>query len=159
MAPQTAVLAAHRLPRPTAPARTRFRSAVTAALGVLYAVAVLWATLRPVPWAAAGDQESLGILNPAAWLDPASWIDGRPLEVAFNIAMFIPIGVAAALLLRGRRAMLVPLALTLAIELAQIPLDRISHPRDLIANALGGLIGIAAVALLRRKRPWRAGEA
>lgn len=158
MTPQTAVLASSSAARSTARPLPPGRM-VIAALGALYALAVLWATLRPVSWATAGAQESLGILSPAAWLDPASWIDGRPLEVVFNVAMFIPIGVTASLVLGGRRAIVLPLVLTLGIELAQIPLDRISHPRDLVANAVGGLLGIAAVALARRGGSGRSGAA
>ena len=130
---------------------------VVAALGALYAAAVVWATLRPVPWADEGAEESLGVLSPAAWLDLAAWVEGRPLEVAFNVALLVPIGAAVALLLRSRWAIVVPLALTLGIELAQIPLDRISHPRDLVLNAAGGVLGVMAVALGRRGWSGRTG--
>jgi hypothetical protein len=139
-------------------ARTRRSSTkpIAAAAGALYVMAIVWATLRPVPWAVEGAEATLGVLNPAAWLDPTSWSEGRPLEVAVNIAMFVPIGVVASLLFRRRWAVAIPLALTLGIELAQIPLDRISHPRDLVANTLGGLLGVGAMALARRGWSGRA---
>ncbi|MFP7761687.1 VanZ family protein [Marisediminicola sp. LYQ85] len=125
---------------------------VVIALGVLYVGAVLWVTLQPVPFATEGAEPRLSILTPEAWTSASSWTAGRPLEVALNVLMFIPVGVATGLLCRGSARLTLPLALTLAIELAQIPLDRISHPRDLLANAIGGLLG---VALASRSRPWR----
>lgn len=130
--------------------RTSVAAGVVAAL---YMSAVLWVTLRPVPWATDGNEERLGILDPSAWWDAASWSEGRPAEVALNVVLFFPLGAFAAMLLpRWRGRILIPVALTLAIELAQIPLDRISHPRDLVANALGAVLGVAVVALVRRAR-------
>lgn len=131
--------------------RLRGARRLTVVLGLLYTSAVLWVTLRPTPWATDGDEERLGILNSAAWSDPGSWIEGRPLEIALNVAMFLPIGVITAVLLRGSARLLVPLALTLTIELLQIPLDRISHPRDLVANALGAVLGVALAAMAERR--------
>jgi glycopeptide antibiotics resistance protein len=118
-------------------------------LGLLYTGLVLWATLRPLPWATEGSEARFGILNPAAWTDEAAWTDGRTLEILLNVLMFVPIGVATGLLLRGASRVILPLALTVGIELAQIPLDRISHPRDLVANGLGALVGVALAAIIR----------
>ncbi len=131
----------------------RAPSVVIAALGVLYTCAVLWVTLRPLPWATDGNQEPLGILSPHAWLGWSTWAAGSPLEVVANVAMFVPLGLVAGLLFRGAAGFIVPVALTLAIELAQIPLaDRISHPRDLVANATGAALGVLIVVLVRRHR-------
>jgi hypothetical protein len=55
-------------------------------------------------------------------------------------------------------ALIAALALTIAIELAQIPMpDRISDPRDLLANTAGAAIGmvIAGIGWLVRA-VWRA---
>ncbi len=131
--------------------RRRTRMTI-AALGALYAGVVLWATLRPLPWATDGNQEAFGILDPQAWIGSTTWTEGSALEIVANVLMFVPIGLASGLLFRGVRAAIVPLALTLAIELVQIPLaDRISHPRDLVANAAGALLGLAIAAVLRRR--------
>lgn len=130
------------------PARTTI-----AALGALYTGAVLWVTLRPLPWATEGNQEAYGILDPQSWIGWSTWTEGSPLEIVANILMFLPIGLASGLLFRGPVGLLVPIALTLVIELAQIPLaDRISHPRDLVANASGAILGLLIAAAVRRRR-------
>lgn len=130
------------------PARTTI-----AALGALYTGAVLWVTLRPLPWATEGNQEAYGILNPQSWIGWSTWTEGSPLEIVANILMFLPIGLASGLLFRGLLGVILPVVLTLAIELAQIPLaDRISHPRDLVANAIGAILGLLIAAAVRRRR-------
>ncbi|MEI3867635.1 VanZ family protein [Microbacterium sp. CCNWLW134] len=136
------------------PAVRRTVSAAVFLLGALYTSLVLWVTLRPLPWATEGSEARWGILNPAAWTDEAAWTDGRSLEILLNVLMFVPIGVATGLLLRGVLALALPLLLTLGIELAQIPLDRISHPRDLVANGLGAVVGVALAAIIRRHPAW-----
>ncbi len=69
--------------------------------------------------------------------------------------MFVPWGFLVLLALGIRWwwvAAFAGLALTLTIEIGQIPLPRISDPRDLVANMLGTLVGIAlAVTLVRRR--------
>ncbi|WJL94252.1 VanZ family protein [Microbacterium sp. ET2] len=140
--------------RPASPAVRRTVSTVVFLLGALYTSLVLWVTLRPLPWATEGSEAPWGILNPAAWTDEAAWTDGRSLEILLNVLMFVPIGVATGLLLRGVLALALPLLLTLGIELAQIPLDRISHPRDLVANGLGAIVGVALAAVIRRHPAW-----
>ena len=80
----------------------------------------------------------------------------NPLEFALNMALFVPWGMLAVFVLEARRwwlAALLGFALTVTIEVLQIPSARISDPRDLVANSLGALLGIAlaciAVAPLR----------
>lgn len=139
---------------PASSAVRRTVGAVVFVLGLLYTSLVLWVTLRPLPWATEGSEARWGILNPAAWTDEAAWTDGRSLEILLNVLMFVPIGIATGLLLRGVLALALPLLLTLGIELAQIPLDRISHPRDLVANGLGAILGVALAAMIRRHPAW-----
>jgi len=88
------------------------------------------------------------------------------LEFLANIAMFVPVGVFL-LLLFGTGLFWVAgissFVLTSAIETVQreIP-GRVSDPRDVIANTLGALIGIAIAVILtlpatiRRRRRKRA---
>lgn len=139
----------------------RPRARVTiAALGLLYTSAVLWATLRPLPWATDGNQEAYGILNPQAWIGWSTWTDGSALEIVANVLMFLPIGVTSGLLLHGLLSVVIPVALTLTIELAQVVLpDRISHPRDLVANVSGAVLGLIIASLLRRRHSAFAQEA
>jgi glycopeptide antibiotics resistance protein len=147
------------LPRtPPIPARTPARGldagrALALVAAVVYVGAVLLLTLRPAPWALDGNEAPFGILNPAAWTEAAAWTEGRPWEILANIVMFVPAGVLAGILLRGVWRPLAPIAFTLFIELGQIPIEgRISHPRDLVANTVGALIGLALYALARRRR-------
>ncbi len=99
-------------------------------------------------------------------LDPlSSRLSIDRIEFLANIGLFVPLGVFL-LLLVGTRLWLVALAagivLTSVIENVQrsIP-GRVSDPRDVAANAIGMLIGIAlAVVLtlpgaLRRRRERR----
>src|SRR5687767_5299352 len=107
-------------------------------IAAAYAAAVLWATIGPAPGSTSGNQLDGGILNPAAWTAPVTWTTGRLYEIVFNVAMFVPVGVLAALLIPRRRwplAFLAGLTFSVVIELVQVPvLDRISDPRDHVMN-------------------------
>jgi glycopeptide antibiotics resistance protein len=129
-------------------------------IALAYAVAVLWATIGPAPWRTSGNQLDGGILNPDAWTASVTWTTGHLSEMAFNVAMFIPVGIIAALLIPRRRwplAFVAGFAFTLLIELVQVPEpDRISDPRDLVMNAAGALFGVLIVLAARLVR--RAGQ-
>jgi glycopeptide antibiotics resistance protein len=124
---------------------------------------VLVLTLGPAPWAADRVAElPLGILNPSTWLSWSTWTTGSPAEFLLNIMMFAPLGVLAHQLLTPRPLFVLLIALTVLIEVAQIPLaDRASDPRDLMANTLGGLAGMTTVTALsrRERRNGERGEA
>ena len=88
------------------------------------------------------------------------------VEFLATIAMFVPIGVFLLLLVGAERwwlALFLPFFLTAFIETAQrgIP-GRISDPRDVLANTLGGIAGVVLAmiltlpATLRRHRRRRA---
>jgi glycopeptide antibiotics resistance protein len=121
-------------------------------LGILYSVAILFATLAPIPWAALNNNQlPLGVLDPDAWLTVSTWTVGSTVEVAVNLLMFVPIGVFAALVLRGAWCWIAPVLLSAGIEIAQIAHpDRISDPRDLLITTSGALLGVLAVNLARR---------
>lgn len=111
-------------------------------MGVSYAGLVLFLTLSPAPWATRGAQIPFGVLNPATWLMPSTWTSGSSFEFAMNVMMFVPVGVLAARM-GARWGLTAPLLLTLGIEVLQISMpNRISDPRDLVANAVGGVIGL-----------------
>ena len=84
------------------------------------------------------------------------------MEFLANIAMFVPIGVFLLLLVGAERwwiALFLPFFLTIFIETAQrgIP-GRVSDPRDILANTMGGVAGVVLAmiltlpATLRRRR-------
>ncbi|WP_139416217.1 VanZ family protein [Agromyces laixinhei] len=121
-----------------------------------YAGAVLWVTIGPAPWRTAGYQLDGGILNPEAWVSPLTWTTGYITEIAFNVAIFVPVGVLAALLISRRLwplAMLAGLGFTTLIELVQLPEPtRVSDPRDLVMNAAGAVLGVLIVVFAREVR-------
>jgi VanZ family protein len=93
------------------------------------------------------------------------------VEFLANIAMFVPIGVFLLLLVGAERwwiALFLPFFLTAFIETAQrgIP-GRVSDPRDILANTLGGIAGVFLAMILtlpstlrrqRRRRRERAAQ-
>ena len=126
-----------------------------------YLALVAWATLGSVSWHAIGYQADYGVLTPSIWFDSSTWTTGSIFEFGANIALFVPVGLLFAMIAGPRRwlgALIAALALTIAIELAQIPMpDRISDPRDLLANSAGAVIGmvLAGIGWLVRAI-WRA---
>jgi hypothetical protein len=123
-------------------------SRTAAVLLFAYAGLVLWATLGSVPRAGFGNQSPNGVLDWRLWLEPSTWTTGLETELMLNVIMFVPLGVLLAFALRGV-SFIVPVMIaagfSLIIELAQIPMsDRISDPRDLVANTAGALIGVIA---------------
>jgi len=91
----------------------------------LYAGAVLVATLTP--------------LLVTCRAQPLQW-GFSPLDFGANLALFVPLGVAARGLRRGW-VWLIALGGSLAIEVAQLHLPRSPSPFDLLANALGAELG------------------
>lgn len=121
-----------------------------------YAAAVLWVTVGPAPGRTRGNQVDGGILNLEAWASSATWTTGYLAEMALNVAIFVPVGVLAALSIPRRRwplALLAGLGLTAAIELLQLlQPDRISDPRDLVMNTAGTVVGVLLVLAARMVR-------
>jgi glycopeptide antibiotics resistance protein len=125
-------------------------------VALAYAAVVLWATVGPAPWRTSGNQLDGGILNPDAWTAQVTWTTGYLSEMAFNVAMFVPVGLLAALLIPRRRwplALVAGFAFTTLIELVQVPeLDRVSDPRDLVMNTAGAVLGVLLVLVARMVR-------
>lgn len=87
------------------------------------------------------------------------WITFNVIEFTANVAMFVPIGLFFVLLL-GRRqwwlAIVLGILLTLGIELAQQNIaNRVSDPRDLMANSLGAVIGTLLALVLTAAKARR----
>lgn len=125
--------------------------------GIIYTGLLLLSTIGPLPQRLIGSEATYGVLSIRSWLEIDTWTSGTLLEFVANVAVFVPWG-ALALVVVGRQrwwaAALGGMALTLFIEIAQIPLARISDPRDLVANTLGTLIGVAiALAITAKPKP------
>ena len=86
-------------------------------------------------------------------LDPVTArLSVERVEFLANIALFVPVGVFVLLLFGSRLwwvAVAASIALTSAIETAQrsIP-GRVPDPRDVVANSIGALIGVALALVL-----------
>ncbi len=130
-----------------------------------YLVFVAWLTLTPGDVAPTSSDLVERVLNRLQRYDDLAWLTYNRAEFLANIALFVPIGVFL-LLLVGTRFWWVAAGLafvmTSAIETAQrsIP-GRVPDERDLFANTVGALIGIAIAivltlpATLRRQRRRR----
>jgi len=117
-----------------------------------YSVLLLMVTLGPIPQRLVGSEAPLGVLSLDLWFEASTWASGRLYEFVLNVLIFVPWGVLALIVLGERRWALVAVlgvALTVGIEVAQIPLPRISDPRDLVANSLGVLLGMSIAVLVR----------
>ncbi|MFF1877595.1 VanZ family protein [Leifsonia sp. NPDC058230] len=138
------------------------RHPVLSVLTLVYVLCVGWLTLGPQPADAGPDgfvRQLLAVLRRSALL---SWLTYDGVEFTANVVLFIPMGVMFSLLFGLRRwwlALAVGVAATCLIEGAQLFIPtRVSDVRDLIANTLGTLLGIALVAafsLARRPIPNR----
>jgi glycopeptide antibiotics resistance protein len=135
--------------------RHRLLLAVTA----VYVLAVAYITLNPFP----ADPHRNGLLTAllrwSAAIPALAWIDFLVVEFVANILLFVPMGLLLTLLFGRSRwwlALTLGIAATLLIEFTQLfEPARFSDARDLIANTLGTVIGIAVarVAGGRRSRP------
>lgn len=127
-------------------------------LFAVYLVAVGVVVWSPQP--AGGDAGILGVI--ARWVS-ASGLPYRStydtLEVAANVAMFVPFGVLAMTAYRVMRVWSTTLAGLVTsgiIEGVQLFLPtRYSTVSDLVANTSGALIGALLVATVRRRRARR----
>lgn len=139
---------------------------VLVALTVVYLLAVAAITLDPLP----PDPHRNGLLTSLlalfAQTPLLAWATYDVVEFAANILLFVPMGLLLTLLL-GRQHWWLALALgvgaTLVIEFVQRFLPaRFSDPRDLLANTLGTVLGIAIAAAVTaaagRRRPAATGS-
>ncbi|EYT63834.1 MULTISPECIES: VanZ family protein [Curtobacterium] len=137
-----------------------FRRLLLLALTAGYAWVIWRMTLTPQVFTSA--QNSL-VLHAIAWvqqLPHGAWFTYERTEFLANIAMFVPVGMLAALWLPRRwwiLGALVAVALSTGIEFAQatyLPY-RVADPRDVLSNGLGGLLGATLVGLVRSLLPDR----
>lgn len=116
----------------------------------VYLLLVAWITLNPAPADPHRNPLLEGLLASFAATPLLAWIDYDVVEFTANILLFVPMGLLFAVLLGRWRwwlAFAIGAAATLTIEFVQLFLPaRVSDPRDLLANTLGTLVGIAIVA-------------
>ena len=132
--------------------RERDRRLVLAALGG-YVGLVLIVVIAPVSYADvvhaidAALRDGLGV----AWFG-SGWI-----EFAANVLLFVPLGLLLTLLVdRVWIGVAVCVAASVAVELAQFVLpSRQASPRDVLANAVGAVLGAGLAWLIMRRRRGR----
>jgi glycopeptide antibiotics resistance protein len=138
--------------------RHPFLSVVTLA----YLAFVGWVTLTPAADAPTQSDLVLRVLSRLQGYDRLSWLTYDRAEYLANVAMFIPVGLFL-LLLFGTRfwwlAVAAALTMTSLIETAQrsIP-GRVSDERDIAANTMGAVVGVAVglvLTLPSTLRRWR----
>lgn len=145
------------------------RHPVLSVLTLAYLAFVGWLTLTPGSSAPTSSDLVLRVLARLQGYDRLAWLTYDRAEFLANVALFGPVGLFLLLLVGTRFWWLaagLAFALTNAIELAQrsIP-GRVPDERDIAANTLGAMIGIAVgvvitlPATLRRERRRRAAQA
>lgn len=120
---------------------------------------ILSATLSPLAGAGPSAQDGARTCDFARrWLPSLADLLGRP-DVALNVLMFVPLGVAIATARFSRRKLLVlaaAFALPFAIEAAQlvvVQLYRACQTADIVDNLSGLVIGLAAGTLVSELAP------
>ena len=118
----------------------------------IYLGVVGWITLGPQPLDDGTDSLVWRLLAFFSRYASTDWITYSILEFWSNVAMFVPVGLFFLLLLGRRRwwlAIGLGVMLTLGIEFVQQYLpDRVSDPRDILANSLGAFVGVVAALLV-----------
>lgn len=124
-----------------------------------YLAFVAWLTLTPQPIDADDQQLILRALAALHRRGYVEWLDYDRLEFLANIGLFVPVGMFLLLLFGAGGwwiAALGSMGMTAFIETVQhqIP-GRVPDERDLIANTLGALIGIAIALVLTMPATFR----
>jgi len=117
----------------------------------VYTALLLVLTLGSFRQRLPGSQADNGVLSLQSWLSRETWSTGWSVEFFANVAVFVLWGALAAAVVGRRFWCLAALgggALSLVIEVLQISTARISDPRDLVANALGTVIGVTFMLLI-----------
>jgi glycopeptide antibiotics resistance protein len=130
-------------------------SALYAVAAAVYLAVVGYITLAAVPWQTAPNESAKGVLSARTWADPTTWVTGSGVEFGANVLMFVPVGLLLCLAFSRVAAPVVTVGavgIAAAIEIVQIPLDRVSDPRDLVANSVGALLGVLVGSVARRFR-------
>ncbi|WP_275094030.1 VanZ family protein [Microbacterium caowuchunii] len=137
---------------PPPPPRARLWIALGGLLA--YAGVVLTATMWPTPLNR-GYESSVGkIVEVLHRVGFPEWFGYSALEFTANMAMFLPLGFLVALALPRRgmwSAALLIAGFSVVIEILQalVLAERHASTLDVVANTIGGCVGIAAAAAVR----------
>jgi len=128
--------------------RHPFLSLVT----VAYLGFVAWLTLTPGSVAPTSSDLAMRVLARLQRYDELSWLTYDRAEYLANVALFVPVGLFLLLLFGTRYwwvAGAAAIAMTSLIETAQrsIP-GRVPDERDIAANTMGAVVGIAVGVVL-----------
>ena len=140
--------------RPHDPRPGRLRRRIAGLGLVVYGAVVLFATLLPNPDSSAFETRILKFLDRLYQRGVPVWVDFHTLEFGANVAMFVPLGICVGLLLSRRKqwaGIFILPVISLAIELAQywFLVNRLATVSDVIANSIGGWVGVAIVWIAR----------
>jgi glycopeptide antibiotics resistance protein len=128
---------------------------VRGAASALYAAGVWWMTLRPTIAGAEVEGVVRRLVRQLQTVPGAGWVTYDGMEFAANVSMFVPLGVLV-LAWRGRwwHGILGALVVSAGIETWQLLFlpTRVADVRDLVANTIGGAIGVGLFVVLERRR-------
>lgn len=127
----------------------------TAAVASTYAAGLLQSVLLPFPVRVGHDRD--GMVGWWRYLQLVPVVTADPIGIVLNVALFVPLGLLLPLVARVRsagRVLVVALLVSLAIEVVQfgavttVTSGRTADVDDLIANAVGALVGFGAFRLV-----------
>lgn len=137
-----------------APRRSYARVGSAAALLLLYGAIVAAVTMSPTPLDRGYQSAIARFLAVVHRHGVPEWFGYRQLEFSANIVMFLPLGFLIGLLV-SKRLVWLPLlvipALSITIEILQglFLSQRFASVLDVVANTVGGYLGLAIVVVLR----------
>lgn len=140
--------------RGVAPAKSSVRSWITFILLICYTGFVLFVTLIPRLSDLKTDSLAERLLGFLHRVGVPTWFGYDKLEFTMNVAMFIPLGFLVGLALSRRwiwlGVFLLP-AFSAGIEWVQGEMlaERVSDVRDIVANGVGGWIGLLLAVIVR----------
>ncbi|ASD23154.1 VanZ family protein [Cryobacterium sp. LW097] len=137
-----------------APPKSRARTSIGGFLLASYVVVILLATLWPTPLDQGYSAAIQKVLDVVHRNGVPEWFGYSKLEFTANVAMFVPLGFLAALLLPAKvwwLALLICPAASIAIELTQATFlaARFATATDVIANTVGAVIGTLVAVVVR----------
>ena len=139
---------------PPRPSTSGARVAFAVTLLVVYATIVLVMTMWPTPSTQGREAAVDKVITVVHRSDVFDWFGYSAFEFLANVAMFVPLGFLVGLALAQRFAwtglLLLP-AFAAGIEATQMLLisDRYGTVQDVVANSIGGWLGLLAAFLVR----------